>query len=211
MNKKILSLFMFFVSININAQYPGYTQVDDLTKFKSDIFLASQKITSIKCDFVQDKNLSMLSEKITSKGKFWFKKESQVRMEYNKPFQYLVVINKDKVLIKDNQKENIITTKSNKIFQQINKIMIDCFQGTSFNNSDFTARIFENKKNSLIELTPVTVAFTKIFKSINIIIEKNDFSVSSIEMKELSGDNTFLLFINKEINIVLSDTLFYIK
>jgi hypothetical protein len=35
---------------------------------------ASQKINSVQSDFVQEKNLSMLSEKIVSKGKFWFKK-----------------------------------------------------------------------------------------------------------------------------------------
>ena len=55
----------------------------------------------------------MLAEKITSKGKFWFKKESKVRMEYTQPYQYLMIINKDKVFVKDGQKENKISTKSN--------------------------------------------------------------------------------------------------
>ena len=211
MNRLIIALLINFTSISLHAQYPGFTQIADLTKFKADFYLATQKIISIKSDFVQEKNLSLLSEKIVSNGKFWFKKESQFRMEYNTPFQYLVVINKDKVLVKDNQKENTISTKSNKLFQQVNKIMIDCFQGTSFNNSDFTTRVFENKKTSLIELIPVTSVFSKLFKSINIIVEKKDFSVVSIEMKELSGDNTFLHFTNKELNIAIPDSIFYIK
>ena len=116
----------------VKAQYPGYSPVSDLAKFKTQFSAGrSKNDQSIKSDFVQEKNLSMLSEKIISKGKFWFKKESQVRMEYNQPFQYLMIMNKDKVYVKDGQKENKISTKSNKLFQQINKIMIDCMQGTA--------------------------------------------------------------------------------
>ena len=133
--------------ISSEAQYAGYAPVADLTKFKSDFSAATQKTNSIKSEFVQEKNLSMLSEKIISKGKFWFKKESQVRMEYSQPYQYLMIINKDKVFVKDGQKENKISTKSNKLFQQINKIMIDCMQGTALSNPDFKTRIFENKNN----------------------------------------------------------------
>jgi len=153
----------------------------------------------------------MLSEKIIAKGKFWFKKESLVRMEYNHPYQYLMILNKDKVYVKDGQKENKISTSSNKLFQQINKIMIDCMQGTALNNPDFTTRVFENKNMWLVELTPVTKGLKTLFKSINIIVYKKDFSVSSIDMLEMSGDNTLIRFINKELNVITPDSLFIIK
>ena len=211
MRKITFSIFLLVVAISVKAQYAGYTPVADLAKFKVDFSVATQKVSSIKSDFVQEKNLSMLSEKIISKGKFWFKKESQVRMEYNQPYQYLMIINKDKVFVKDGQKKNKISTKSNKLFQQINKIMIDCMRGTALNNPDFKTRVFENKNSSLIELTPVTKGLKELFKSINIIVDKKDFSVSSIEMQELSGDNTLIRFTNKELNVTIPDTLFIIK
>ena len=211
MRKIILTVFVLVITISLKAQYAGYTPVADLSKFKLDFSVATQKASSIKSDFVQEKNLSMLAEKIISKGKFWFKKESQVRMEYTQPYQYLMIINKDKVFVKDGQKENKISTKSNKLFQQINKIMIDCMQGTALNNPDFKTRVFENKNNSLVELTPVAKGLTSLFKSINIIVDKKDFSVSSIQMQELSGDNTLLRFTNKELNVTIPDTLFIIK
>src|SRR5450755_3922296 len=117
MDKTILLLLFIIACNSTQAQYPGYTSVSDLPKFKEQFALASQKIQSIKSDFTQEKNLSMLSEKIISKGKFWFKKNNMVRMEYNNPFQYLVIINKNNVFIKDDQKENKISTGSNKLFQ----------------------------------------------------------------------------------------------
>ncbi|MEJ0104063.1 MAG: outer membrane lipoprotein carrier protein LolA [Bacteroidota bacterium] len=211
MRKLISLILVLFAAISLKAQYTGYSPVADLAKFKAEFSAATQKTSSIKSDFVQEKNLSMLSEKITSKGKFWFKKESMVRMEYNHPYQYLMVLNKDKIFIKDGQKENKISARSNKLFQQINKIMIDCMQGTALNNPDFKTKVFENKNNSLIELTPVAKGLKELFKNINVIVDNKDFSVTSIEMQELSGDNTLIRFTNKELNAAIPDSLFTIK
>ena len=193
------------------AQHAGFSPVSDLAKFKTDFSAAAQKITSIKSDFVQEKNLSMLSEKITSKGKFLFKKQSRVRMEYTQPYLYLMILNNDKVYVKDGSKENKLSAKSNKLFQQVNKIMIDCMQESALDNTDFKTRIFENKNNSLVELTPVTKGLKELFKTINVVVDKKDFSVVSIEMQELSGDNTLLRFSNKELNATIPDELFTIK
>ncbi len=211
MRKILLFLVISIIALSVKAQHTGYTAVTDLTKFKAAFMDVAQKTTTIKSDFIQDKNMSMLAEKITSKGKFWFKKNNQVRMEYTDPFQYLMIINQDKVYIKDGTKENTISTKSNKLFQQINKITVDCVQGTALNNPDFATRVFENKANYLVELTPVSKNLKDYFSTINIIIDKKDYSVASIEMNESSGDNTTIRFINKEMNTILPDALFYIK
>jgi outer membrane lipoprotein-sorting protein len=197
--------------ITLRAQYPGYTPVADLSKFKELFSVEAQKVISIKSDFVQEKNLSMLSEKITSQGKFWFKKDSRVRMEYTKPFEYLMIINKDKVFVKDGQKQNTISTKSNKLFQQINKITVDCVQGTVLTNPDFSTRVFENKNAYLVELSPVSKNLKEFFKTIVVIVDKKDYSVTNIEMNENSGDNTIIHFINKEMNTNLPDALFAIN
>ncbi len=132
-------------------------------------------------------------------------------MEYNHPFQYLMVLNKDKVFVKDGQKENKVSVRSNKLFQQINKIMIDCMQGTALNNPDFKTRVFENKNVSLVELIPVTKGLKEFFKNINVTVDKKDFSVSTIQMQEQSGDYTILRFTNKELNANIPDALFDIK
>lgn len=211
MNKIILTILLLAYGFSIKAQYAGFSPVTDLPKFKTAFAAASQKTVSIKAEFTQDKNLSMLSEKIISRGNFWFKKDSRVRMEYNTPFKYLMILNKDKVYVKDGQKESRVSTRSNKMFQQINKIMIDCMQGTTLDNNDFKTRVFENKNSALVELTPVTKGMKELFRSINVIIDKKDFSVTSIEMLELSGDNTIMRFTNKELNANIPDTLFDIK
>ncbi len=208
MNKVFLFCFLLMSCDVAKAQYAGYSAVNDITKFKEQFSSASLKTQTIKSDFVQEKNLSMLSEKITSKGKFWFKKDNLVRMEYSTPFQYLMIINKTNVYVKDGNKENKIATSSNKLFQQINKITVDCVQGTALSNTDFKFKIFENEKSFLVELPPVAKNLKEYFKNINVVVDKKDYSVAKIDMIELSGDNTVINFINKELNVNIPDALF---
>src|SRR5450432_2842670 len=211
MRKIFLLLSMCMPVICMHAQYAGYKPVADMAAFKTQFAASAQHTQAIKADFVQEKNLSMLSEKITSKGKFWFKKDNLVRMEYNQPFQYLVIINNNNVFVKDGDKENKISTKSNKLFQQINRMMVDCVQGTALNNPDFKVAVYESAQAYLVELSPLAKGMKDYFKNINIILSKKDYSVNKLEMYELSGDNTVISFINKELNAVVADALFVIK
>jgi outer membrane lipoprotein-sorting protein len=197
--------------IAVQAQYPGFKPVEDLNKFKQIFSSAAKSTQTIKSDFVQEKSLSMLSEKIVSNGKFWFRKNNQVRMEYTKPFQYLMIINENNIYVKDGQKENKISTRSNKLFQQINKITMDCIQGTVFNNSEYKISAFENNQSYLIELTPTAKALREFFKNINIFVSKKDYSVAKLELMEQSGDKTVITYLNKELNTTLPDALFAIK
>ena len=208
MNRLLFVTFLILLCCYVKAQPAGYAPVKDIAAFKNQFASASQKINSVKADFEQEKNLSMLSDKIISKGKFWFKKENKVRMEYTRPFQYLMILNNNNIYIKDGQKENKIAAGSNKLFQQVNKIVVNCVRGTAFSNTDFKVNVFESKSTYLIELTPVAKNLQQIFKNINVMTDKKDYSVNTIVMNEVSGDNTAIHFMNKEINTNLNDALF---
>jgi outer membrane lipoprotein-sorting protein len=197
--------------LTTRGQYPGYKSVADPAQFR-ELFSSTAKATqTIKSDFVQEKELSLLSEKIVSKGKFWFKKNNKVRMEYHQPFQYLMIMNQSNIYIKDGQKENKISTRSNKLFQQINKIMMDCIQGSVLNNPEYKLTVFENNQTYLIELTPSAKALREFFKNINIFVSRKDYSVVKLELHEQSGDKTIISYLNKEMNTNLPDALFTIK
>lgn len=191
-----------------HAQYKGFTPVSDNASFSNSFTRESAKMNSLSCDFTQEKNLSLLAEKIVSKGKFWFRKEAQVRMEYQHPFQYLMIINGKQIYIKDGQKENRVSVKSNKLFQKINQLTVDCIQGTVFSNRDFSIRAFENKTEYLVEMTPVTKDMASFFSTIIVTISRADFTVNSINMMEKGGDNTLISFHNKTTNKVIPDALF---
>jgi outer membrane lipoprotein-sorting protein len=202
-----LAILTGFSSI---AQYPGFSPLPTNSPFKEQFAAASQKINTLTCDFVQEKDLSMLSEKIVSKGRFWFKKDKLIRMEYIDPFPYLMILNNDNVYIKDGQKENRISTRSNPLFRQVNSIMIDCVRGTALGSPNFSVNLFEGNSAYLIELTPLSKSLKEFFKNIQIQVDKKDYSVRVIQMIELSGDSTTIHFINKDLNSPIPDALFII-
>ena len=210
MRKLFILLPLLALYLLSSAQYPGFTLVNDDTEFQKSISETAAKTNTIASDFTQEKNLSMLSEKIKSKGKFWFKKENRIRMEYLSPFQYIMVINKERVTIRDGQKTNSMSVSSNRLFQQVNKIIIDCVQGSALNNTDFKTRVFGNSNNYLIEMKPIVKSLKSLFESIVITLDKKDNSVSSINMTEKSGDNTFIRFTGKQMNTNIADEVFII-
>ncbi len=212
MNKRLLVLVILLAAaFFVQAQPKGFVPVKDAAAFRQSFASASQKMNSFRADFVQEKNLSLLAEKITSKGKFYFRKTSDVRMEYLQPFNYLLVISGNKVHIKDGQKENTVSVKSNRLFQKINAITVDCVRGTALDNGDFRSAIFENQQFWLLELVPVSKELKDIFASIEIYLDRKDYSVSRINMVEKGGDNTLISFNQKEINAPLADALFSIR
>jgi outer membrane lipoprotein-sorting protein len=207
--RPIMLLLIFSLPLaHASAQPTGFNLIKDLTAFKAKFSSESAKVLSITSDFQQEKILTALTEKITSTGKFWFKRSNQVRIDYQKPFVYRLIMNGDKILLKDEQKENRVNLKSNKLFQQVNKIMLDCIQGTILSSKDFNTRVFENEKSFLLEMIPADKSLKEFFTSIQLYVDRTDYSVRTIEMHEPGGDETILTFTNKQLNQPVNDEVF---
>ncbi len=192
-----------------HGQYQGYTPVDDPSQFKARFAQRAKTLQSIKSEFVQEKKLSLLEETIRSQGNFWFKRSDRVRIEYITPFKYLVIMNGDQLIVREgNSAGNRINTRSSKLFQQVNRIILDCVQGTILDNKNFSTRLFENQQSQLLEMTTIAPALKEFFTSIIVEVDKQDYSVNRIELHEPEGDLTTLSFHKKEINTVVDDTLF---
>jgi outer membrane lipoprotein-sorting protein len=189
----------------------AFKAVKDTTALKQKIESMSKTTTSIEADFIQEKNLSMLSEKITSKGHFVFKKENLLRWEYASPSKYLIVINKDKIIIKDEKKTTKYDMNSNKVFKEINDIMLSCVQGTIFKSNKFKTSYFESDKGYKLELIPQVKNMKETFKKINLYFDKTVTSVSKMEMVESNEDITSLDFTNKKLNGPIAETIFTVK
>jgi outer membrane lipoprotein-sorting protein len=210
MFRSLTLLCFLFCFLSSEGQYTGYSLLNHPEIFKKSFAEATAATESIQSDFRQEKTLSMLSENINSSGKFWYQKNDKLRMEYRQPYTYLMILNGGKILIREGQKENKISANSNKVFQQINRILIDCVAGSMLENPDFQSRIFESNGFFLVELKPEVKNLKELYKNINIIIDKKNYTASGIEMFELSGDKTIIRFQNKELNAHIPDSVFNI-
>ena len=190
------------------VSYPGYKPVQDVDDFRKKFTVVAAAVKDIKADFTQKKTLVALTETITSKGTLWFKQTDKVRMDYTTPFVYKMIINGDNMLVKDAQKETRMSARSNKLLQQVNRIMIDCMQGSLLESKDFSNRVFENESYYLLELTPTSKNLQQFFSTIVITVEKKDNSPQIIELNESGGDKTMISLSNKKVNMALPDEVF---
>ncbi len=209
--KAILVLLFSIVANSLLAQSAGFLPVKDLNGFKQNFGAASQKILSIESDFTQVKNLAMLKDKITSKGSFYYKRTNKVRIEYTKPFTYLMILNNNDMKVKDEHKTSNYNTRSNKMMQSINNIMLDCMRGTVYNNKEFATTVFENSKEYLLLMSPTTSVMKKMFSKIEVYLDKKDYNVVRLNMIENGGDNSLMSFTNRVMNKNLADALFSTK
>jgi outer membrane lipoprotein-sorting protein len=203
-----LFLLLLFPALAFSQTFKN---VKDTLTLKQKIEAMSKSTTSIESDFTQQKELSMLSEKIISKGHFVFKKDNLLRWEYNSPTKYLIVINKDKIWIKDEKKTSKFDMNSNKVFKEINDIMLSCVQGTIFKSNKFKTSYFENEKSYKLELLPLDKNMKATFKKINLYFDKSVTSVSKMDMVEVSDDITTIDFTNKKLNAQIAENIFTVK
>ena len=199
-----------FVLIGVgNAQ--NYTPVKDVAGFKKLYAAKSTAINTLKSDFIQEKSISMLTNKLISNGSFIFKKTNKLRMEYAKPFPYIFVMNEDQIIIKNDQKNSNVSVNSNKMFKMISQLTIDCVTGNILNSKDFDIKISENAKVYFLVLIPNQKMIKSLFTEIDLLVDKSDFTVNRIDLKETSGDSTTLIFSNKKINTPVSDEVFNVN
>ena len=210
--KKHFLFLTFIIPSLLFAQVPkGFTLVKDTATFKLKMETQSKLVNSIESDFTQEKYLSVMSENIISKGHFCFKQINMLRWEYNDPYKYIIVINKDKMFIKDNGKVNKYDINSNKMFKSINEMMVNTVQGNLLNNKDYKANYYESDKQYLLELSPLQKGAKDFLKVIQLYIDKTDYAVVKVKMIEPGDDYTSIDFTGRKNNQPISDEKFTVK
>ncbi|MBW7914673.1 MAG: outer membrane lipoprotein carrier protein LolA [Taibaiella sp.] len=209
--RSISFIVFLFLSLGAGAQPAGYKKLADVNSFKTELSKANAAVKNISSDFKQVKNLSLLAEKIHSKGKFYFMKPGMVRIEYTEPYYYLMVMNGSRMLVKDEQKSNKINAGSSKMMQSVNRVMVDCMQGTVFTNPDFKTTAYHDGNRYLLSLVPATADMKKLFEQIDVYMNKSGMDVVKLVLTETGGDFTAMEFYNTKHNLSLNETLFKVK
>jgi outer membrane lipoprotein-sorting protein len=172
----------------------------------------AQNTQTITSDFIQEKEMAMITEKIISKGKFYFKKEKMLRWEYIQPFSYLIIIRNDQISIRDENEVNEFNVKSNKMYLEINRIILGSIQGTLLNDEkNFKPDFFENRSSFIVVLKPLAPKLKESLKEIIIHFGRKDFAVDRVDMIEQGGDYTRISFANRELNQPIADEKFMVR
>lgn len=203
MRRYIYVLFLF-CSVNITL----YAQQDD-TSIRRKIGQIAHTIKTMQCDFVQTKHLKMLNDNMVSKGRMYYQQSDRLRWEYISPYTYTFIINKDKVLLKNNRRNDVIDVNKNKIFKEIARIMMNSVVGNCLNDDkDFKSSISVVRGEWVAVLQPQRRELKQMFQKIVLHFSQNQAIVTRVELIEKNGDKTEIELKNIRKNETINSNIF---
>ena len=201
-----------FILLSYTAIAQGdLTPVSDPTELKQGIEKMAQNTSTIQASFTQNKYLSILSKKLVSNGSLYFKKPQHVKWAYEKPYEYVIVLDGKQISISDEGKVNTFDVSSSKVFQQVNSLIVSSVRGDILQEDQFNISYFKSGASYVAKLVPKDANIKEYLSEIEVHFNKEDFSVDQLLMIEPSGDYTDITFNNKKLNQSLSDGVFSVQ
>jgi outer membrane lipoprotein carrier protein len=164
------------------------------------------KTKDFSADLYQEKKLSLLKEKIISRGRIRFKKPDKVSIEFFHPESSQMAFDGKTVLLyyKEEKVAERYSLRSNPIAERYLLFSKDPFQE---NLAEW--RILEDRESFLVmEIIPKVK--DPLFVKTRLRISKKDWMVIGMDMIEKNGDTTSIRYSNVRMNTGLTDSDFEI-
>lgn len=209
MNKLILMILLLLPSVAF-SQGAGKISEKQKQEIIEQINVATKAMKSMSCDFEQSKHLEALDYSVKSSGVLYYSQNNMLRWEYKQPYQYVFVINGDKITLKSSQSKNEIDVKSNRMFKEIANVIINSVTGNCLADGNFNVDIADGKSQWIVKLTSINKNIKKMFPKITLFFDKKGLIVSKIHLFEKSGDLTEIVLKNVKLNIPINEKVFIV-
>lgn len=181
-------------------------------KVKQQINAVASKMKTMQCDFVQTKYLKMLNDKMVSRGKMYYQQSNKLRWEYTSPYTYTFVLNGSKVLISKGKRNDVINVNQSKFFKEIARIMMNSVVGKCLTDSkDFKVSLTGASAEYVATLYPQQKQMKQMFQKIILHFNKQNSTVSKVELIEKKGDRTIIELKNVKSNAPITAKVFGIN
>jgi outer membrane lipoprotein-sorting protein len=219
MIKKLLFLLSLVICFTVSAQ-GDMKPILSVETFTNRLRIESKKVNALQSDFVQVKHIAnMPDEDVKSSGKFSYKKDSKVMLDYQTPIKYQVVINNSLIKMAANGRESIFDVNANPIMKELQEVLAISMTGNiDALRKNHSIEYFENDTKFLLKIFPKNTLPTTALEEINIYFDKKDLSVISLilietskNLKSKDRDYTKYDFFNKKLNVNIPDEFFEIK
>ena len=181
-------------------------------KVKQQINAVASKMKTMQCDFVQTKYLKMLNDKMVSRGKMYYQQSNKLRWEYTYPYTYTFVLNGSKVLISKGKRNDVINVNQSKFFKEIARIMMNSVVGKCLTDSkDFKVSLTGASAEYVATLYPQQKQMKQMFQKIILHFNKQNSTVSKVELIEKKGDRTIIELKNVKSNAPINAKVFGIN
>lgn len=208
--KKILTIITLILGLLTSANAANLTAAQQ-EEVISKINTAASNLKSMTCTFVQTKHLSLLSDKMVSKGVMQYKQPNKLNWQYTSPYDYRFIFNGTKVYVGNKSKKDVIDTNTNKMFKEIARIMMNTVTGKALSNkNDFTVSVAADKNTWTVTLIPKKKELKSMFAKIQLVFTQTNIMISEINIFEKNNDRTNIKLSNIVKNGTVKDSYFAI-
>ena len=192
------------------APSPVCAENPDLETVLDELQTKSSRITTISCDFVQEKRLTMFADLVVSKGHFTFKAKDKLRWEYTSPFEEGFALNGEKGV----RWSDVSADKKPFVLRDdpiMNGVAGQLMAWASF-DQEWLGKRFDIRLVSMqplkVALTPKSGTARQFMDDIEVEFAETRDSVHRIELHEKGGDFTRITFLNTVLNGPVSNDIF---
>lgn len=213
-NFYVLTLLVMFSVLNSNLNAQNYVKLNnaDAIACKNQIKKSAESVSTIQCNFVQEKEMSFLDSKLISEGKMYLKKDRKLLWQYTTPYEFSFVINENKVAMVNKDQKNTFDSNSNSFFKNLSSIVVGSFNGELLDNKkDFDITYFKNNNTYKVEIVPKNKVLGDMISKISLHFNSKDWSVDSILLHDKQGDVTNIDFSEKIFNKNIDNRVFDIN
>jgi len=205
MNRKLCFILLcFLVVFPLSAKSTQPISADEAVQRLRE---SQEKTKDFSADLYQEKKLSLLKEKIVSRGRIRFKKPDKVSIELFHPESSQMVFD-GKILLLYYKEEKMAERYSLRSHPIVERYLL--FSKDPFQEKFAEWKITEDRESFLVmEITPKMK--NPLFIKTRLRVSKKDWMVTGMEMIERNGDMTSIRYSNMRVNTGLTDSDFEIR
>ena len=173
---------------------------------------AAQAMTSLQCDFVQTKQLTMLRDKMVAEGHMYYSQPDKLRWEYVRPYHYTFILNADRVLLKGAERSDVIDVAGNRLFREIARVMMSSVVGTCLSDDrTFTTTVATSGGEWVATMLPRRKDMRQMFQKVTLHFDQRQAVVTRVELVEKNGDLTVIDLKNIRKNETIAPRTFAVE
>lgn len=208
MKKYILAVVMFLaLACGSRASEPA--RMADPSEFGRRLAAMAASVNSIESRFQQSKYIDVLQRTVTSTGRFMFMKPGMVKMQYDAPLDYTIIIDGDTMKTITGGKTASASTSGNPMLGQIRDMMTSCMTGDiSSLSGEFSISYFQDGDGYLVKLEPCSDLVKDYISGIELRFDKDTMRLDRLRMYEGGSDFTEYEFMDVRYNTLDDPSIF---
>lgn len=179
-------------------------------QFERELKLKNESVSSIKCHFIQTRDISVLQNVVRKEGTFYFQRPGNMLLSFNDG-DYIKMTEE---WFEMKTGENTTTTKisSNPMLRNLSTILSACVVGDFAQMiRGFSIQVQSQAKQWVVIMTPQRGKAASKISQIVLHFDRETMSLNTLKMVEKSGDYTMYGFSNKQFNVAIDSKLFKIE